>query len=86
VQHDGSVIRLRKVSKDYDPHDRIAATTFLQARAAEGEIVTGIIYLDVDAEDLHSNLNTVEFPLNTLGEEELCPGAAALDAFNASLQ
>jgi len=86
LQHDGSVIRLRKVSEDYDPHDRIAATNFLQARAAEGEIVTGLIYLDVDAEDLHSHLNTVEFPLNTLGEEELCPGAAALAAINASLR
>jgi 2-oxoglutarate ferredoxin oxidoreductase subunit beta len=85
-QHDGSVIRLRKISKDYDPHDRIAAMNILQARAAEGEIVTGLIYIDNDAEDLHSHLNTVEFPLNTLGEEELCPGLAALEAFNADLQ
>ncbi len=85
-QHDGQVLRLRKVSKDYDPHDRIAAMNILQARAAEGEIVTGLIYFDREAEDLHSNLNTVEFPLNTLGEEELCPGSAALDLFNADLQ
>lgn len=86
VQHDGSVIRLRKISKDYDPHDHIAATNFLQARAAEGEIVTGLIYLDPDAEDLHSNLNTVELPLNSLDEEELCPGATALKALNATLR
>jgi 2-oxoglutarate ferredoxin oxidoreductase subunit beta len=85
-QHDGQVIRLRKISKDYDPHDRIAATNILQARAAEGEIVTGLIYIDNEAEDLHSNLNTVEFPLNTLGEEELCPGSTALEAFNVGLQ
>ena len=80
------MIRLRKISKDYDPHDRIAAMNILHARAAEGEIVTGLIYIDNDAEDLHNRLNTVEFPLNTLGEEELCPGIAALDAFNAGLQ
>lgn len=85
-QHDGSVLRLRKVAEDYDPHDRIAAMNFLQARAAEGEIVTGLIYIDVDAQDLHANLNTVELPLNTLGEEELCPGAAALEAINESLR
>lgn len=85
-QHDGQIIRLRKVSHDYDPHDRISAMNILQARAAEGEIVTGLIYLDTEAEDLHSNLNTVELPLNTLGEEELCPGSAALQAFNISLK
>lgn len=85
-QHDGSVIRLRKLSKDYDPHDHIAATNFLQARAAEGEIVTGLIYLDVDAQDLHRSLDTVDLPLNTLGEEELCPGAQALESINASLR
>ena len=85
-QHDGQIIRLRKMSQDYDPHDRISAMNILQERAAEGEIVTGLIYLDTEAEDLHSNLNTVELPLNTLGEEELCPGGAALQAFNISLK
>ncbi|HUB84886.1 MAG TPA: thiamine pyrophosphate-dependent enzyme, partial [Rhizomicrobium sp.] len=29
-QHDGSVLRLRKLSNDYDVHDRIAAMTYLQ--------------------------------------------------------
>ena len=86
TQHDGSVIRLRKVAEDYDAHDRIGAMNYLHARAAEGEIVTGLIYIDVDAEDLHHHLNTVDLPLNTLGEEELGPGAAALEAINAGLR
>lgn len=86
VQHDGSIVRLRKIAEDYDPHDRIAAANFLQARAAQGEIVTGLIYIDPEAEDLHSHMNTVEFPLNTLGEEELCPGAATLEEINAALR
>jgi 2-oxoglutarate/2-oxoacid ferredoxin oxidoreductase subunit beta len=86
VQHDGSVVRLRKIAKDYDPHDRIQATNFLQARAAQGEIVTGLIYIDPDAEDLHCNLNTVDLPLNALGEEELCPGSSVLEKINASLR
>ena len=37
-------------------------------------------------EDLHGHLNTVDAPLNTLGERELCPGSAALDKINASLR
>jgi 2-oxoglutarate ferredoxin oxidoreductase subunit beta len=83
TQHDGSVLRLSKLHGDYNPHDRVAATTYLHERAAAGEIVTGLIYLEEGASDLHANLNTVATPLNKLGEKELCPGAGALEGFNA---
>jgi 2-oxoglutarate/2-oxoacid ferredoxin oxidoreductase subunit beta len=85
-QHDGSKLLLRKLSADYDPHDRLAAMTYLQARAAEGEIVTGLLYVDPEPEDLHVHLDTVDAPLNTLGEPELCPGLDALEKINASLR
>ena len=58
-QHDGSVLRLRKLSNDYDVHDRIAAMTYLQERHAAGEIVTGLLYVDPDPDDLHQHMNTV---------------------------
>jgi 2-oxoglutarate ferredoxin oxidoreductase subunit beta len=86
VQHDGSVLRLRKLAVDYDPHDRIAAMTYLQQRQSLGEIVTGLLYVDPEPEDLHSYLNTVETPLNTLSDGELCPGADALEKLNVSLR
>ena len=86
TQHDGSVLRLRKVNDDYDPRDRLAAMDFLQQQAAEGQIVTGLLFIDPDAEDLHANLNTVRTPLNQLGDAALCPGSAALDKINASLR
>jgi 2-oxoglutarate ferredoxin oxidoreductase subunit beta len=57
---------------------------FLQQRKAEGEIVTGVLHMDPEADDIHAHLNTVETPINRLGEKELCPGAAALDRFNAA--
>jgi 2-oxoglutarate ferredoxin oxidoreductase subunit beta len=85
-QHDGSILRFRKLAADYDPHDRIAAMRHLQERHAAGEIVTGLLYLEPDAEDLHDDLGTVATPLNQLGERELCPGSAALERFNASLR
>jgi 2-oxoglutarate/2-oxoacid ferredoxin oxidoreductase subunit beta len=85
-QHDGTKLALRKVDADYDFHDRLAAMACLQKHAAKGQVVTGLLYVDADAEDLHSHLNTVEAPLNTLGEKELCPGSAALDKINASLR
>src|SRR6202161_570957 len=85
-QHDGTRLALRKIDADYDAHDRLAAMTFLQRHAAKGQIVTGLLYVDPEADDLHSHLNTVDTPLNALGESALCPGSAALDKINASLR
>ena len=85
-QHDGSKIALRKLAADYDIHDRRAATNFLLERQAAGEVVTGLLFVEKDGEDLHAHLGTVEKPLNRLGERELCPGSAALDKFNAGLR
>jgi len=85
-QHDGSVLALRKINAEYDVHDRQAAMSFLHQHAAKGQIVTGLLYVEQDADDLHAHLNTVAAPLNTLGERDLCPGSAALEKINAALR
>ena len=85
-QHDGSKLALRKLAADYDVHDRGAALNFLQHHAAKGQIVTGLLYVEREAEDLHAHLNTVDTPLNTLSEKELCPGSATLEKINAGLR
>ena len=86
TQHDGSVLSLHKLAEHYDPTDRIAAMTYLAGRQAAGEIVTGLLYVDPLAHDLHEALDTVEVPLNSLTEKELTPGQAALDRINAGLR
>ncbi|MBM3570771.1 MAG: 2-oxoacid:ferredoxin oxidoreductase subunit beta [Alphaproteobacteria bacterium] len=86
TQHDGSVLRLFKLANDYDPHDRIAALSYLQRRHAAGEIVTGLLYVDAEPDELHGHMNTVDQPLNALSDRELCPGGAALDKLNAQLR
>jgi len=86
AQHDGSVLRLRKLAADHDPTNRIKAMNFLQEHAAKGEVITGLLYVQPDSSDLHENLNTVETPLNSLTERELCPGNVALERINASLR
>jgi len=86
TQHDGSVLRLRKLHTDYDVHDRIAAMTYMQERHAAGEIVTGLLYVDPDPHDMHKHMNTVQTPLNELDEAALVPGAAVLEKLNASLR
>jgi len=86
AQHDGSILRLRKLAAEYDPTDRIKAMNYLQEHAAAGEIVTGLLYVEPHAADLHTVLNTVETPLNQLTERELCPGSVALERLNAGLR
>jgi 2-oxoglutarate ferredoxin oxidoreductase subunit beta len=85
-QHDGSQIALRKLAADYDLHDRTAALGFLQHHASKGQIVTGLLYVEKESEDLHAHLRTVKAPLNSLNAKELCPGQAALDKINAGLR
>ena len=86
TQHDGSRLRLRKLHDGYDPGDRLAAMNHIQAHQARGEIVTGLLFIDPQAEDLHASLNTVDAPLNKLGTADLCPGVAALERINATLR
>jgi len=86
AQHDGSVVRLRKLTQDYDPTDRIKVMNYLQERAAAGEVVTGLLYMQPGSADLHEHLNTVETPLSQLSERELCPGSVTLERINAALR
>ncbi|MGH7119191.1 MAG: 2-oxoacid:ferredoxin oxidoreductase subunit beta [Acetobacteraceae bacterium] len=86
VLHDGSTLRLNKLSPDYNLHDRIAALAHIQDRERAGEIATGLLYVGPESQDLHEKLNTVEAPLAALSDAELCPGEAALDKLNATLR
>jgi 2-oxoglutarate ferredoxin oxidoreductase subunit beta len=85
-QHDGSMLRLRKLHPDYDPTDRYKSMSYMQEHQARGEVVTGLLYVDPLATDLHIALNTTHKPLNTLGAQQLCPGSKALEKINAALR
>jgi 2-oxoglutarate ferredoxin oxidoreductase subunit beta len=81
-QHDGSFLKLSKLQADYDPTDRAAAMAFIQHHHAKGEVLTGLLYVEAEAADLHDSLNTAAAPLNRLTEGALCPGSAKLVALN----
>lgn len=85
-QHDGTLLRLRSLHPGYDPTDRYAAMAFMQEHQARGEVLTGLLYVDPLATDLHTALNTTARPLNTLGAAELCPGTGVLAKINSSLR
>lgn len=83
---DGSILRLHKLDRDFDVHDRVGALETVQRCQERGEVVTGLLYVDPDAADCHEILDTVEAPLNGLTEADLCPGAAALEQLNQSFR
>ena len=84
--HDGGTVRLRKLDANYDPSDKAHAMTYLESRRLAGEVVTGLLYVDADSDDMHAAMHTSIVPLNALGDSDLVPGAAALAAVNASMR
>ena len=86
TMHDGSVIHLHKLAEGLDPFDRLSAMNVMAQHRQQGQILTGLIFMDRDSRDLHEALDTVQRPLNQLGPEELCPGRKVLENINASLR
>src|SRR5690606_1941957 len=83
---EGSILRLRKLDSSYDPSNKINAITRIAQATEKGEVLTGLLYVDPNAEDLHAHLNTYGAPFNRMGERELCPGVDVLVKINASLR
>ncbi|EED35110.1 thiamine pyrophosphate enzyme domain protein TPP-binding [Luminiphilus syltensis NOR5-1B] len=84
--HDGSVVRLYKHDNDYDIEDRQSALQAAHHYASEGKILTGLLYIERDSEELHDVLDTSRRPLNSMDEKQLCPGSRLLDSINAGLR
>lgn len=86
TMHDGSVIQLHKLAKDWNPLDRISAMNAVGNAKVNGEILTGLLYMNPDTQDLHEILDTSETPLNSLTEKDLCPGSEILKGINDSFR
>ncbi|MGE0450828.1 MAG: 2-oxoacid:ferredoxin oxidoreductase subunit beta [Vicinamibacterales bacterium] len=81
--HDGSEVRLRKLAEDYDPTDRDNAYAYVREHQQDGEVVTGLLYVSADSQDVHAQMKTVSRPLVELPHAELCPGNAELQKLQA---
>ena len=80
TMHDGSVVRFRAVGESYDPTNRDAAYAHIRRLQTQGEVVTGLLYIDQNAADMHGVNGTIDEPLTRVPYEQLCPGSAALAA------
>lgn len=84
--HDGSIMRLHKLENNYDATNKRAVLDRMNEAKEKSEILTGLLYIDENSDDLHQILGTVDKPLNSLAEKELCPGNAVLQDINANLR
>jgi 2-oxoglutarate ferredoxin oxidoreductase subunit beta len=83
--HDGSMIVLKKLEKDYDPTDRWQALHILEESQRNNWMVTGLIYIETEAPTLLERHNLPDTPLNRLTDEDLRPAPGTLDQINASM-
>jgi len=76
--HDGSKIVLRKVEEQYDPTSRATSFKYLRDRFNEGEISTGLLYIDESRKEMHDLMGNVQTPLCQLPLDTLHPGSDEL--------
>ncbi len=68
TQHDGSLLRLRKLHPEYNVHDRIGALSYMQERHAAGEMVTGLfVQIDPNPRDVHAHLKDGRYAIERAG-------------------
>lgn len=84
--HDGSVIHLKKAITGHETDDRQAALNTIQDAEAQGRVLTGLLFLDPNSQNLNNNLELATRPLNELGKDELCPGSTVLKSINEGLR
>jgi len=82
TMHDGSVIKLQKVDPKLDIHSRRSALSLTQEYKAEGKVLTGLLFVDKESQNIHETMNTTSTPLRELDETKLCPGGSALEEIN----
>ncbi|MCL4859647.1 MAG: 2-oxoacid:ferredoxin oxidoreductase subunit beta [Caldilineaceae bacterium] len=83
--HDGSWIKLKKLSTDHDPTDKMSAFRILEEAHREQKLLTGLFYINTDQPDMIELLNMVDTPLAHLSEVDTRPSRAALQQIMAEL-
>ncbi len=76
---DGSTLRIRKIGKEHDPTDKLAALKLIHETESTEEVLTGILYVNSKSENFIDMLNLVDRPLGTLPESMTRPTRDVLD-------
>jgi 2-oxoglutarate ferredoxin oxidoreductase subunit beta len=84
--HDRSKLRIRKLSRDYDPTDKFDALQAIEASNKSGEILTGVLYIDTTKPTLMDLLNIDVAPLATLPASKVRPPKEVLEQVMGELR
>ena len=84
--HDGSHLRIRKLQREYDPTNKLAALSVLEEAEAKGEVLTGVLYVNTSKPTFLEQLNLSDQPLATLPQSLTRPGKAVLDVVMEELR
>jgi len=84
--HDGTLLMLRKLERDYDPTDRQAALRLLEESRETQQLATGLLYINPDQPTLQEMMGQVEAPLASLPESVLRPGRDSLARILAGMR
>lgn len=81
--HDGSVMVLKKLEREYDPTDRWAAMRMVEEATNENILLTGLIYINTEQPSLIdiSNLRQ-DIPLNRMTQADLRPAESTIEHVN----
>jgi 2-oxoglutarate ferredoxin oxidoreductase subunit beta len=83
AMHDGSIVILKNLEKDYNPTDRFEALRVLEEAQRNNWLTTGLIYVNTEKPTFDDTLNLVDTPLNRLTEADLRPPPDMIDKVNA---
>jgi 2-oxoglutarate ferredoxin oxidoreductase subunit beta len=84
--HDGSILILKKLERDYDPTHRLAAIQLLEEARANQVLATGLIYYSAEQASLQDSEGLIERPLAELQEAELRPPEETLKTVMADFR
>jgi 2-oxoglutarate ferredoxin oxidoreductase subunit beta len=81
--HDGSMIVLKNLEKDYNPTHRWEALKMLEEAQRNNWLVTGLIYVEPVKPSFTDTYHLVDTPLNRLTEKDLRPAPETIAKVNA---
>jgi 2-oxoglutarate ferredoxin oxidoreductase subunit beta len=84
--HDGSRLRIRKLERDYDPTNRLAALAELEEAEAKGEVLTGVLYVNTHKPTFFELLHLSDEPVATLPQSKVRPAKEVLDTVMEELR
>jgi 2-oxoglutarate/2-oxoacid ferredoxin oxidoreductase subunit beta len=69
--HDGSHLVLKKLAEDHDPTDRIGTMRLIEEARERNQLLTGLLYINEEAEDFATREHLPTRPLREYSEPEL---------------